>query len=540
MNSQVNKKVGRKGPDIASNPLGADEESASIGSARLVARAAAEEERFRTDHLHENIGHRAISGGFVTISAQAAKFILNFAAAAVLARLLNARDFGLFGMVLGVTAIVGVFKELGLSTATVQRDVITQEQVSNLFWINVGFCGLLSLLSAGLAPFVARFYHDLRVTNIMLALSVSFLLTGSTVQHQALLTRQMRFRALALIDVTSMSIGFGSACFFAWKGFGYWALVIQQLVTAACTLIMTWLVSGWMPHMPSRNSGVKPMVMFGAHLSMADFVGQFSANSDSILLGRFFGAVPLGFYTRAQVLLARPIAQVVTPINAVLIPVLSRLQSDAERYRRSFLLAFGGLALVVFSFSAMCLALAKPLVLVILGPKWTSVVPLFAAFTLVALSGPLSAVCTWIYESQGRGRDQLHNHTLAGAVTIVAYLLGLPWGPLGVIISTAVVSIVIRLPIVYYLAGRKGPVGTRDLWMAFLSHLPCWVVVFLVTALAYKAVGHASPIVQLLICGPVGAVVGGALILIFPRPRHSALFVSGKIANALKARFATS
>jgi O-antigen/teichoic acid export membrane protein len=527
-------------PGIASNPLGADGESPDSDSARLIVRAAAEKDRFSTDHLHENIGHRAISGGFVTFTAQAAKFLLNFAAAAVLARLLNARDFGLVGMVLGVTAIVGVFKELGLSTATVQRDVITQEQVSNLFWINVGFCGLLSALSAGLAPLVARFYHDLRVTNIMLVLSASFLLTGSTVQHQALLARQMRFRALAMIDVTSMAMGFGSACFFAWKGYGYWALVIQQMVTAGCGLIMTWLVSGWMPNLPSRNSGVKPMVMFGAHLSVADFVGQFSNNCDSILLGRFFGAAPLGLYTRAQVLLARPIAQVVAPINSVLIPVLSRLQSDAERYRRSFLLAYGGLALVVFSFSAMCLALAKPLVLVILGPKWAGVVPLFAAFTLVALSGPLGAVCTWIYESQGRGRDQLHNHTLAGAVTIVAYLLGLPWGPLGVIVSTAIVSIVIRLPIVYRLAGRKGPVSTRDLWMAFLTHLPCWVVVFAVTTLAYRLVGNASPIVQLLVCVPVGAIVGGALILLFPQPRHSAFFVSGKIADALRARFATS
>jgi O-antigen/teichoic acid export membrane protein len=501
---------------------------------------ASEAGHFRTDHLLQNIGHRAISGGFVTIGAQAAKFLLSLVAAAVLARLLSPKDFGLVGMVLGVTALVAVFTGLGLSTATVQRDTITQQQVSNLFWINVAVSGILAVISAGLAPWVARFYHDPRVTGIMLALSLTFLLTGSTVQHQALLTRQMRFQALALIDVTSMAIGFTAACCLAWFGFSYWALVAQQLVTAGCSLAMTWLTSGWRPHMASRNSGVKPLVSFGAHISVADFIAQFSLNSDSILLGRFFGAEALGLYTRANVLLTRPLQQIMMPIASVLIPVLSRLQSDPQRYRRSHMRAYDTLALIVFSFTAMCFVLAKPLVLVILGPKWSGVIPLFSAFTLLAVSGPLSYICTWIYESQARGQDQLRNHTVAGAVTIISYLLGLRWGPLGVIVSVAITSLLIRLPIVYYLAGRRGPVGTRDLWIGFLSHLPCWGAVFLTTSLAYRAVEHAAPIVQLLVCCPIGLGAGVALILIFPRPRRSVFFAWSTIKNALVAKFATS
>jgi len=493
---------------------------------------------FRTDHLLVDIGHRAVTGGFITISAQAGKFILNFAAAAVLARLLNPKDFGLVGMVLGVTGIVSVFKELGLSTATVQRETITQEQVSNLFWINVGFSGILTALCAALAPLVCWFYRDSRILGIMLALSLTFVLTGSTVQHQALLTRQMRFKALAAIDLTSLGIGFLSACVIARVGFEYWALVAQQLGTAAVALAMTWVVSGWRPKLPTRNSGVKPMVMFGAHLSLADFVGQFSANCDSILLGRFYGAGPLGLYTRAQVLLARPIQQIVAPINAVLIPVLSRLQSDSERYRRSYMRAYGGLALVIFSFCGMCLALAKPLVLVILGRKWAGVIPLFESFTIVAVSTPLMAICSWIYESQGRGRDQLQNHTIVGSVTIIAFLLGLRWGPMGVVTSLAIISIVIRLPIVYYIAGKRGPVRTRDLWMGFLTHLPCWVSVFGATALTYKVVQNAHPIVQLFVCCPVGMLLGASLMLLFPHPRESAFFVADKVTTALKGRFA--
>jgi PST family polysaccharide transporter len=200
--------------------------------------------------------------------------------------------------------------------------------------------------------------------------------------------------------------------------------------------------------------------------------------------------------------------------------------------------AYGGLALVILSFSAMCLALAKPMVLVILGPRWSGVIPLFEAFSIVAVSTPLMSICTWIYESQGRGRDQLQNHTIVGSVTIIAYLLGLRWGPMGVITSLAIISFVVRLPIVYYIAGKSGPVKTRDLWMGFFTHLPCWVCVFGATALTYRVVINAHPVVQLLVCCPTGILVGGALMLLFPHPRQSAFFVAGKVNNALKARFA--
>jgi len=499
--------------------------SGSLGTTKLTdAAPGLAEEHFRTDHLLQNIGHRALSGSFVTLGAQAAKFALNFAAAAVLARLLSPKDFGLVGMVLGVTNLVNLFKELGLSTATVQRETITQQQVSNLFWINVTFSGVLAVISVGLAPLIARFYRNPQAAGVMLALSLTFLLTGSTVQHQALLTRQMRYSALALIDVTSLTIGFTIACGLAWFGFAYWALVAQQISYAASTLAMTWFTSRWRPSMPRRSSGVRPMLAFGAHLTIADFVGLFSVNSDSILLGRFFGAVPVGLYTRANVLLARPIQQVLTPMTSVMTPVLSRLQGDPERYRRSYMRAFDAFALVVFSVAAVCFALAKPMVLFILGPKWIDVVPLFSAFALVAVSGPISGVVTWLYESQGRGHDQLRNHTLAGAVTFVAYLLGLKWGPLGLIVSLAVVSLVVRLPLIYFLAGRRGPVSTRDLWIGFLSHLPCWAAVVLATRLADMMVAHAAPIVQILVCGPIGLGAGVAVTLILPRPRRTFFF----------------
>jgi PST family polysaccharide transporter len=118
-------------------------------------------------------------------------------------------------------------------------------------------------------------------------------------------------------------------------------------------------------------------------------------------------------------------------------------------------------------------------------------------------------------------------------VTVAAYLIGLKWGPFGVISSLAIISLVIRLPIVYYIAGRRGPVSTSDLWAAFLSHLPCWGTVYAATMLVRMTVEHRAPILQLLVCVPVGLAIGAAGMLMFQRPRQSASYAWRTVRTSL-------
>lgn len=495
-------------------------------------------EHLRTDHLLHNIGKRALSGGVVTVVAQAAKFALNLGGVAVLARLLTPRDFGLVGMVLAITGLAGIFNRLGLSTATIQREDITQKQVSNLFWINILASGIVSTICACLAPVLAWFYRDPRVGPIMLAMSSVFLLSGSTVQHRALLARQMRFVSIGVIDVTSMFVGFATACLFAWHGASYWSLVAQQLSNALAGLVLTWGISKWRPSLPSRASNVRSLASFGAHLSAADFIYLFLINTDSILIGRLMGPASLGLYTRASALLNRPLEQILTPVNTVMDPVLSRLQSDAQQYRQTFLRTFSMLSVLSFSFSAMCLALSRPLVLFILGPKWEGVVPLFAASALLAISVPAGTVVGWLYQSQGRGKDQLRSHFITGSITFISYLVGLFWGPLGLIISVAVATAIIELPILYYIGGRTGPVSTRDLSSTFVSKLPVWATIFIATFAARMAVAGFSPVVQLLVSIPTGVLTGWALLMPFPSFREDARYAFKAVSEVVLQRSA--
>src|SRR5437660_4945644 len=281
------------------------------------------QEHIKTDHLLPNLKRLTLSGGAVTMSAQAAKFALNLVSTVILARLLTPRDFGLVAMVTAVTGFLAMFRHAGLATPTVQREHLTHAQVSNLFWINLGVSGLCALILAALSPIIARFYHDSRITPIMLVLSTTFLIGGFRVQHLALLKRQMRFKAIAIIEVGSMATGVLVGVVMALLRYRYWSLVGLSLATEIAAFLLTGLVSRWHPQLPSRNSGIRPLVAFGVHQTAGDFVFSLARGCDNLLIGRFYGAIAVGLYSRGAALVIRPLEQFLLPIVVVFLPTLA-------------------------------------------------------------------------------------------------------------------------------------------------------------------------------------------------------------------------
>jgi O-antigen/teichoic acid export membrane protein len=476
-----------------------------------------------TEHLLDDLKGRTVSGAFVTIAGQGAQFVLSLVSIIVLARLLTPADFGLFAMVTTVIGYLRVFKDAGLSTATVQREGITQAQVSNLFWINVGLSGAITLLLAACSPLVAWFYRDPRLIGITLILSVTFILNGLAVQHTALLNRQMRFRALAVIQLGSMLIGVALAITMALLNFNYWALVISNVVTVLAATLFTWIAIPWRPQAPSRRSGTRSLVSFGANMATGGLIYSLARGADSMLIGRYYGAVPLGLYSRAAALLTRPMEQFLSPLESVFLPVLSRLQYQPERYRRTFLRVYETMALVSCLFTGLLLALARPLTLVVLGPKWEQAAVIFAGFGIAALCTPPGTAATWLFASQGRGKEWLFTSSLVSGIVLVAFVAGLPFGPAGVAIVYSGASLLVGLPTLYYFAGRQGPVTTADLWIGISRYLPLWAVACGTTWLMLFLFSNFAPFVQVIICGSVGLIAGTMLICIVAPMRRTAL-----------------
>jgi O-antigen/teichoic acid export membrane protein len=481
------------------------------------------EKHLGTDHLLTDLRGRTISGAFVSIAAQGAQFVLSLASIMVLARLLTPKDFGLFAMVTTVIGYLRVFKDAGLSTATVQRQGITHAQVSNLFWINVVMSGAISVILAAGAPIVAWFYREPRLVPITLILSSTFLLSGLTIQHTALLNRQMRFKAVAFIQIGSMVSGVALGIGMALLGYSYWALVWGNLATVAVAVPLTWFAIPWRPQAPTRRSGIRPLVSFGVNLTTGGFIYALARGADAMLIGRFYGPDSTGLYTRAAALSHRPMEQFLSPMNSVFVPVLSRVQAQPERYRRTFLQVYEAMALISFLGTGILFALARPLTLVVLGPKWEQAVIIFAGFTVGALVTPLATASTWLFASQGRGKDWLLTSSLLSAIALASFIAGLPFGPAGVAIVASAVGLSIGMPTLFYFAGREGPVTTADLWIGFFRYLPLWVVVCGTTYATSLFVANFRPLVQLIVCAPFGLIAGGILISILTPMRRDAL-----------------
>src|SRR5579871_14214 len=203
------------------------------------------ETELATDHLTQDLGRRSRRGGAVLLGAQMVRVLGQMATLVVLARLLPPSAFGLLAMVAAIGLVLDLVKEFGLSSATIQKSDITQAQVSALFWVNTG---VGAILAAGLflaAPLIARFYGQPELESIARWLSIGFLASGLTVQHWALLRRQMRFVAIAGMETTADLTSFAVSIALAATGAGYWALVVQRLIPPVLMLLASWAFCRW-------------------------------------------------------------------------------------------------------------------------------------------------------------------------------------------------------------------------------------------------------------------------------------------------------
>ncbi len=427
--------------------------------------ASGPERYLRVDHLSADLRSRSVQGGAVTLASQGGKFLLTLGSTAILARLLTPGDFGLIAMVIIIIGFISIFKDMGLAMATVQRLEVNHAQVSTLFWANLGISVTIMACTAAISPLLAWFYKEPRVTMITLALAGTVLFSGLTVQHQALLRRQMRFAALAAVEITALLVGVIAAIACALAGLGYWSLVVLYIMREVSTTVGVWACCRWRPGMPVRHSGVRSMLSFGAHLTGFNIVNYFARNVDKMLIGWYWGASPLGLYTNAYRILLLPIQQINIPLTSVAVPALSRIQNQPERYRSYYrrgvlLTVAGGMPIVVFLFVA-----AEKAILTFLGSQWLDAVPIFQALGPAAFIGSFNVATGWVYVSLGTTRRQLSWGLFSSVLIALAYVIALQWGPIGVALSFSASLFVLWLPSVVY-CFRRSPLRVRDLGIA--------------------------------------------------------------------------
>jgi PST family polysaccharide transporter len=486
----------------------------------LAASGQPDDRYFNTERLKAGLAARTARGGAVTFASQGFKFLSGLGATMVLGRLLTPADYGLIGMVVVVTGFVAMFKDLGLSAATVQRQEITSAQVSTLFWVNVALSIGVGMVTAALAPAVSWFYGEPKLTAIMMVYAFGFLFGGLTIQHEALLHRQMRFLAQASCEILALIVTITVTITLAWRGWGYWALVGGHLTTSFVYMLGIWTVCAWRPGPPARGSGVRSMLRFGGNLTGFGVVNFFARNLDNMLIGRVWGSSQLGLYAKAYQLLTLPIDQINAPITTVAVPALSRLHDSPDRYRRAYLRIIEKIAVVTMPGIALLIATADWIVQIVLGPQWTEAAHIFAALGVAALIQPIANTTGWLFISQGRTDDMFRYGLVASTIIVVAIVAGLPWGAVGVAAVYALVWVTIIAPLLFYWVGRKWPVRPRDFNITVAPAFCAAMAVLAALFLFRRSAVIVHPFKGLIASFVIAFVVALLFLLIIPAGRR--------------------
>ncbi|MBV8968022.1 MAG: lipopolysaccharide biosynthesis protein [Verrucomicrobia bacterium] len=389
-------------------------------------------------------------GALVSTLGQASNFAFRIGSMMILARLLNPEDFGLVAMVTACTGFLSIFRDCGLSMATVQQPTINRTQISTLFWINLAVGLILAFCCVLAAPLLAKFYHEPRLFWVTVVTGMGFIFTGASAQHRAVLQRELRFITLTTIDLasllTSIAVGIGMA----WAGFGYWSLVGMAICIPLVGAVLVLVAGGWIPNLPRRGAGLLSMMKYGGTVTLNSIIAYAAANTDKVLLGRFWGAEVLGIYGRAYQLINIPTDNLNTTIGQVAFPALARVQNDPERLRSYFLKGYGLFLSLVVPLTMGCGLFATDIVRLFLGWKWEAAAPVFRLLAPTIFTFALVNPMAWLMMATGHTVRNLWITCAATPIVIAGYVVGLRFGPTGVAAGFSTTAVLLALPIIYF------------------------------------------------------------------------------------------
>ena len=411
-----------------------------------------------------------------------AVILIQMAAIVVLSRILRPEDFGVIAMIVAVTAFIGLFRDMGLSTATIQKTDLTREQASALFWLNLLAGAVLMALVMALAPVIAWFYNRPELTQVCYVISTTFVIASAGAQHAALLQRELRFKPKAIADVSGAAANLLTSILLAMKGMGFWALAWGTVFGALTTTTLYLILSGFKPIRPRAATGLRQIFGFGANVTAFELLNYFSRNLDSVLIGKFWGATQLGFYSRAYQMMMLPITSLRTPINAVAFPVLSRLQHDPAGFRRYYCQIASLLAFLSMPMMGFLTVKSELVVEIALGREWIEVAPVFALLGITGFIQPVASLRGLVLLSLGKSRRYLAWGGINAIAVTIAFCIGIRWGNTGIAWAYLIVNYALIYPSLLFIFNQT-PLRPRDFFdsikFPFIASVIAIIVVFL-------------------------------------------------------------
>ena len=435
----------------------------------------------RPEYAH--VRDASIRGTGVGVAAFLAKTVLRFGSIAVLARLLTPADFGLVAMAGTLLNLFLIVADWGLLMASTQGRHVNEDQLSTLFWINVGGSLLLALLTIVLSPLLVLIFDESRIISAAVALSPILVAIGVGAQHDAIMRRRLSYGFLHMIGVMSQAAGLIVGIVLAVSGLGFWSLIWQQVVAHVAHTMLLWGGTRWRPGKPVIRVDVVQFLKYGSRLVPAQLLSHMSRNIVGIVIGAAVGATELGLYQRAYGIVMN-VEQLKQPLKTMVPASLSRLQDNTEEFSRYYVLALTMWSLVGCGVIGLVTAEAPAIVTLMLGDQWLSVIPLVRWLAPAGLVSGIGVATEWMLMPLGYMKRLVALRALRLCSIVIGSLLGWRWGVVGVAAGFSIASsISLVIELFFVTAGKR--VSVHSLAGAFirptLATISAASVVFLVS-----------------------------------------------------------
>lgn len=361
----------------------------------------------------------------------------------ILARLLSPSDFGLFGMAGVVIGFINLFKDLGTSAAVIQKEHTSKEFLSSIFWANITFGFFAMIILFIIAPLAGALYREPRIGPILKVLSIILFISGFNIVQQAILERDLEFLKLMKVEIVATASGSLIGIGAAFMNVGVWSFVWQSLTMLIVSTALLWTSSNWRPRMVFHWLEIKSIRRYSLNLTGFNIFNYFARNADYFLIGRYLGAQDLGYYALAYRVMVFPVEAISSVLGRVMFPVYAKLQADDAKFRYAYLKVTGNIALISFPMMLGLWVVAKPFVLTVFGTPWSPVILLLLILAPVGLAQSIGTTVGTIYQAKGRTDWMLRWGIGSGTLVVIAFVVGLQWGIVGVTMAYAIVSLII-------------------------------------------------------------------------------------------------
>ena len=382
-----------------------------------------------------------------TISGLAWSFIDNFSALGItflvgiiLARLLTPHEFGLIGMIYIFMAISQSIIDSGFTQALIRKKECTQADYSTVFYFNLILGVIIYLIFVFTSGIISHFFNEPQLKLIVKVLGLGLIIESLTIVQRAKLIKRIDFKLQTKISVISSIISGIIGITMALKGFGVWSLVIKSLTGYAVTSFLLWIWNKWKPSLTFSISSFKEMYSFGSKLLISGLIDVSYRNIYLLIIGKYFSATELGFYTRAEQFTNLPSQNIDIVIQRVSYPVLSTMQDDIQKLKEAYKKLIKSTMLITFVLMLGMAAIAKPMILTLIGEKWISSVVYIQLLCFVGMLYPLHSLNLNMLNVQGRSdlflRLEVIKKLLAVPIIIIAILYGIKIMIIGMFVNS--------------------------------------------------------------------------------------------------------